>query len=201
MVNMIEPNQAYSSGDFVRNAAPIIFDILKRGKVPGLCCIIDIYEYLLMLFHHFRLMICKISKISHIFILFSSSSHLHISSSFLSFTPYSVLLFNSFHPSFLPLILSLFLPSLLSFLLSLILPLLLPFFLPTSHTFFLPSCSNSRGDYHVAAVAHTRYPRCTQTHTRGTYSTVQWVTVSTISTHTHTHTRATKYTQHTPITL
>ena len=35
MVDLIEPNQGYSSGDFVRNAAPIIYDILKRGKVPG----------------------------------------------------------------------------------------------------------------------------------------------------------------------
>lgn len=34
MVNLVEPNETVSCGDFVRAAAPIIFDILDRGKVP-----------------------------------------------------------------------------------------------------------------------------------------------------------------------
>jgi tRNA dimethylallyltransferase len=34
MVNICEPNDPYSGGDFVKQAAPIIYDILNRGKVP-----------------------------------------------------------------------------------------------------------------------------------------------------------------------
>lgn len=34
MVNICEPNDLYSGGDFVKQAAPIIMDILNRGKVP-----------------------------------------------------------------------------------------------------------------------------------------------------------------------
>jgi len=34
MVDICEPNDSYSGGDFVKQAAPIIMDILKRGKVP-----------------------------------------------------------------------------------------------------------------------------------------------------------------------
>jgi tRNA dimethylallyltransferase len=35
MVDMIEPHEGFSCGDFVRTAAPVIFDILNRGKTPG----------------------------------------------------------------------------------------------------------------------------------------------------------------------
>jgi hypothetical protein len=34
MVDLVEPNEIFSCGDFVRAVAPIIFDILDRGKVP-----------------------------------------------------------------------------------------------------------------------------------------------------------------------
>ena len=34
MVDICEPNDSYSGGDFVKQAAPIIMDILNRGKVP-----------------------------------------------------------------------------------------------------------------------------------------------------------------------
>ena len=34
LVNLRDPHETFSCGDFVRTAAPIIFDILDRGKVP-----------------------------------------------------------------------------------------------------------------------------------------------------------------------
>lgn len=109
--------------------------------------------------------------------IYFSSSLLHISSTLLSFISFSPPLYSLLYFSFT----LAFLPSFLSST-----PSFIPLFLPL----FLPSFSDSRGDYHVAAVADTRNPRCTQTHTRGTYSTVQWVTVRTKSTQTQTQTHA-----------
>ena len=35
MVDLREPHEGFSCGDFVRTVTPIIFDILERGKTPG----------------------------------------------------------------------------------------------------------------------------------------------------------------------
>ena len=35
MVDLREPHEGFSGGDFVRTVTPIIFDILERGKTPG----------------------------------------------------------------------------------------------------------------------------------------------------------------------
>ena len=34
LVDICDPNETYSSGEFVRDAVPIIYDIINRGKLP-----------------------------------------------------------------------------------------------------------------------------------------------------------------------
>jgi hypothetical protein len=155
-----------------------------------------------MLFHHFRLRICQISNITYIYpllLFFTSSDFLFYS--FLHSFSSTLLFFDFSYPPFLPLISHpVSLPSILNFSLSSPLNYFLSFFLPSFFSSYLSyPCSDSRGDYHVAAVAHTRNPRCTQTHTRGT--THKHMQQALIHTHTtgpppHTH-----GTQHTTITL
>jgi hypothetical protein len=59
MVDMIEPHEGFSCGDFVRTAAPIIFDILDRGKTPGtFCCALQLYSFL----HKFLISFVDVAK-------------------------------------------------------------------------------------------------------------------------------------------